>query len=128
MAYAEFLARVRECGGYDDSAEAARITEAVLVALGSRMQPQEAAELGEQLPEELAEMLTADTGTGADWAVHEFVHHVAESTQSDYEDARTHAQSVLSVIGETVSGDELTTILSGLPAAYAELFAYPELA
>lgn len=57
MPYGELLARVRERGGYVDSAEVARITEAVLAALGSRMQPEAAVKLGEQLPKELAEML-----------------------------------------------------------------------
>lgn len=58
MAYEESLARVRERGGYDDSAEAAQITEAVLAALGNRMQLEAAGKLGEQLPEELAQTLT----------------------------------------------------------------------
>ncbi|MGP4043673.1 DUF2267 domain-containing protein [Streptomyces sp. 2A115] len=127
MSYGEFLSQVRERGGYEDTAEVARTAEAVVSALGSRMQPDAARKLADQLPKELATALTAENRPAATWGVHEFVQHVAETTGSGEEEARRHTQCVLTVLGETVSGGELNKLISGLPAGYAELLGHPEL-
>jgi uncharacterized protein (DUF2267 family) len=127
MSYREFLSRVRERGGYDDTAEVARVAEAVVSVLGSRMQPDAARKLADQLPAELATVLTADNRRAATWGVSEFVQHVAETIGSGEEEARQYTQCVLTVLGGTVSGGELNKLISGLPAAYAELLGHPEL-
>jgi uncharacterized protein (DUF2267 family) len=91
------------------------------------MQPDAARKLADQLPAELATVLTADNRRAATWGVSEFVQHVAETIGSGEEEARQYTQCVLTVLGGTVSGGELNKLISGLPAAYAELLGHPEL-
>lgn len=130
MTFREFLAAVREQGGYGDPRETLTVTEAVLTTLGERLQPSAADHLADQLPTELAEILmdAADNAPGRTWGVHEFVRQVAEATGDDGETARVHARAVLTVLAETISGGERNKLISQLPAGYAELFGHAELA
>ncbi|MGC9541302.1 DUF2267 domain-containing protein [Streptomyces sp. UG1] len=130
MALREFLAAVREQGGYGDTPEVLAVTEAVLSALGERLQPVSADHLADQLPIELAEVLmdAADDLPGRDWGVREFVRRVAESTGDDEATARAHAEAVLTVLAKTISGGEVNKLISALPAGYAALFGHAELA
>ncbi|KUM78036.1 DUF2267 domain-containing protein [Streptomyces curacoi] len=127
MPYKEFLAAVRARGAYDDLDEAARVTEAVLSTLGARLQPAVAEHLADQLPTGIGAALTDVGDRGRTWGVGEFVRQVAVASGDDQEAARAHAEAVLTVLGETVSGGELNKIISRLPARYAELFGHAEL-
>lgn len=127
MSYKAFLAAVRVRGAYDDLDEAARVTEAVLSTLGARLQPAVAEHLADQLPMKIGDALTHVGDRGRTWGVEEFVRQVAVASGDDEEAARAHAEAVLTVLGETVSGGELNKIISRLPARYAELFGHAEL-
>ncbi|MBC9724213.1 DUF2267 domain-containing protein [Streptomyces sp. TRM68367] len=128
MIYREFLADVRKQGEYENVDEAARVTEAVLATLGERLPPSVADHLADQLPTEIGEFITGVGTEGRTWGVQEFVHQVATAADDDEETARRHAETVLSTLGNTVSGGELNRLISALPAGYAELFGHAELA
>ncbi|MBC2867135.1 DUF2267 domain-containing protein [Streptomyces mexicanus] len=128
MTYAEFLATVRDQGGYADAEEARRVATAVIAALGERLPQPTAAHLADQLPAEVGELLADAPDQGRSWGVQEFVHRVAEATGDDEEAARAHAEAVLTTLGHTVSGGELNKLISRLPGGYAEFFGHPELA
>jgi uncharacterized protein (DUF2267 family) len=127
MDYGTFLATVRERGDYADD-EAERVTMAVFATLGDRLAPASAEHLADQLPMELAEIINDAQAAPHTWGVREFVHHVAQATGDDERAAERHARTVLSTLGEQVSGGELNKLVSQLPSAYAELFGHPELA
>ncbi|MGW0826136.1 DUF2267 domain-containing protein [Streptomyces sp. NPDC002845] len=129
MTFREFLAAVREQGEYGDTPEVLSVTEAVLSTLGERLQPSAANHLADQLPIELAEVLmdAANDYPGGNWGVQEFVRRVAQATGDDEETSHAHAEAVLTVLAQTVSGGELNKLISQLPAGYAELFGHTEL-
>ncbi|MCF6525227.1 DUF2267 domain-containing protein [Streptomyces sp. JJ36] len=126
MPYGEFLATVRERGGYAPD-EAERSTEAVVGALGRRLPAGAAEHLGEQLPQRLAELLGDAQARAETWGVHEFVAHVAEASGTDEPTAEEHSRTVLSTLADRISGGELNKVLGRLPSGYAELFGHPEL-
>ncbi|MFM9494308.1 DUF2267 domain-containing protein [Streptomyces galilaeus] len=127
MTYTEFLATVREQGGYADNAEAARVSEAVLSTFGDRLQPAVADHLAHQLPLRIGRFVTRVGNTGRSWGVHEFVHQVARAAADDEDTAHRHAEVVLTTLADTVSGGELNKLLSQLPVGYAVLLGHPEL-
>ncbi|MDJ1134380.1 DUF2267 domain-containing protein [Streptomyces iconiensis] len=128
MTYGEFLAGVRERGGYPDREEALRVTEAVVVLLGTRLQENSARHLASQLPAELTEALTHDSGGASTWSEGEFLTRVGEATGAENEAvARKHAEAVCHTVKDTISGGELNKLISQLPSGYAPLFGYPEL-
>ncbi|MER6980826.1 DUF2267 domain-containing protein [Streptomyces carpinensis] len=127
MTYRDFLGAVRQHGEYADLEEAAAVTEAVLGTLGERLQLEAADHLADELPLEIGEFLVGVDDHGRTWGVEEFVHQVAVASGDDEETARPHAEAVLTVLAETVSGGELNKLISRLPSGYAELFGHPEL-
>ncbi|MEU4684990.1 DUF2267 domain-containing protein [Streptomyces xinghaiensis] len=127
MPYGAFLAAVRERGGYSAD-EADRVTRAVLTALGTRLTPDIAGHLADQLPEPLADMINDAEAAARDWGVRTFVAHVAEATGEDEEGAEVAARAVLSTLADRIGRGERDALLSRLPAEYAGLFGYPELA
>ncbi|MDT3397124.1 DUF2267 domain-containing protein [Streptomyces sp. B1866] len=127
MSYGDFLAAVRDRGGYDPD-EAQRVTEAVITTLGERLAPEPAGHLADQLPAPLAEKINDAEAAPHTWGVREFVSRVADATGADEQAAEGHARAVLSTLADQVTGGETNKLISQLPSAYAELFGHPELA
>ncbi|WP_030544829.1 DUF2267 domain-containing protein [Streptomyces albus] len=127
MPYGAFLAAVRERGGYSAD-EAEMVTGAVLTALGTRLTPDSAGHLADQLPEPLADMINDAEAAARDWGVRTFVTHVAEAIGEDEEGAEVATRAVLSTLADRIGRGERDALLSRLPAEYAGLFGYPELA
>jgi uncharacterized protein (DUF2267 family) len=123
MKYDEFLAKVRERGEYADRQEAERVIGLVLGVLAQRLNPDEAADLGAQLPREAATALITPQGRAAAFGVQEFLGRVASGTGATTRTAEWDASAVLSTVAEAVSGGELNDVLSELPSGYAPLFA-----
>jgi uncharacterized protein (DUF2267 family) len=126
MPYEQFLAAVRERGGYTTD-DAERVTGAVVATLGDRLTAEAAEHLADQLPMPLAEILGDARAAPHNWGVREFVGRVAELTGDDETSAEVHARAVLSALADQVSGGERNKLLSRLPSGYAELFGFPEL-
>lgn len=126
MPYEEFLATVRERGGYEAD-EAQTVTRAVVTTLGDRLTTESAEHLADQLPHALAELLEDAGGSAQKWGAREFVAHVSEVTGDDEDTAEDHTRIVFSALADQVSGGELNKVLSRLPSGYADLFGFPEL-
>ncbi|MGY1434894.1 DUF2267 domain-containing protein [Streptomyces reniochalinae] len=122
----EFLALVRDQGGYRDQDETRKVTEAVLGVLAARITADEAQDLADQMPTPLDRPLR---GSGADaeaggeaFGVEEFYRRVAERTSSRTEDARTHTAAVLSALPQAVSAGQVRHVVTQLPEDFAALF------
>ena len=127
MRYDEFLAKVREHGGYAERGDADRTTRVVLGVLGQRLVDGERRDLAAQLPAELQEaVLTAPPQEA--FGVEEFLRRVARELSATEETARWDASAVLTTLAEAVSGGELNQVLTQLPAGYAPLFGKADLA
>ncbi|MFG3256978.1 DUF2267 domain-containing protein [Streptomyces sp. NPDC048172] len=129
MTYGEFLVRVRERASCTDREESERITGAVAVLLGTRLQANSARHLAAQLPGELTAPLTRAGGGAETWTEAEFLERVREATGAESaEAARQQAEAVCCTVRDTVTGGELNKLISQLPSGYAPLFGHPELA
>ncbi|USQ85242.1 DUF2267 domain-containing protein [Streptomyces phaeoluteigriseus] len=122
----EFLAAVRERGGYADNAEGPRVSEAVPSTLGDRPQPAVAGHPADQLPLRIGRFVMRVENTGRSWGVHEFVHQVARAAADDEETAHRHAEVVPTTLAATLSGDELNKPFSRLPVGYAALLGHTD--
>ncbi|MCW3842553.1 DUF2267 domain-containing protein [Micromonospora yasonensis] len=125
MKYEEFVARVRERGEYDSAAEAQQVISVVVTCLAERLQPDEARQLGAQLPTELRDALASAVGGGLRVGVTEFLRKVSDGTGATERTAEWDASAVLSTIAEAVTGGELNDVLTQLPSGYAVLFGRP---
>lgn len=129
MQYDELLARVRERGEYDTSADAERVARAVLTVLGSRMIGDEARDLSSQLPLQIHDALAEQATTpGRDVSTDEFLREVAQRVgTASPETARWGASAALSTVADGITGGALDQ-LSQLSSGRAPLFGHPELA
>lgn len=125
MKYQDFVARVRERGEYDSAAEAQRVISVVVTCLAERLEPDEAHQLGAQLPTELRDFLGSTVGGGLRFGVTEFLQKVSDGTGATERTAEWDASAVLSTIADAVSGGELNDVLTQLPSGYASLFGRP---
>jgi uncharacterized protein (DUF2267 family) len=98
-----------------------RLTHELLAALAHRLLPDEAAELGAELPDELGAILARADGDGR-LQRDELIEALAARLDLDDDDAETATMAVLGVIRETleplVAFDQ---ILESLPADLAQL-------
>lgn len=124
----EFMARVRERGGYASQEETEQVTGAVLGVLAARIPRDEARDLAAQLPDSLSASVEADAGeTAESYGVDEFCRRVADRLGSGTDAAERDAGAVLSTVADAVAGGELNQLISVLPSGYATLFGKPEL-
>ncbi|MGK5551844.1 DUF2267 domain-containing protein [Actinomadura kijaniata] len=123
----EFLARVRERGGYADQDEARAVTVAVLEVLAERVTAGEARDLAAQLPGSLAKALAPERGSADRFGVEEFCRRVAGRVGDGSRAAERDAGAVLSTVADAVSPGELDHLTSRLPSGYAALFGRAEI-
>lgn len=123
MDYSELLSRIEDQAGLDTEG-AEQALAATLTTLAERISEEEAADLASQLPGEVKAQLTGAGGDGEVFAADEFLRRVAEregGVPSD--EARAHAEAVLTTLREAIGGGEFEDILLQLPDDYLELFA-----
>jgi uncharacterized protein (DUF2267 family) len=115
--YARVTARLPETLDVD----AQTVTHEVLAALAERLRPDEAAELGAELPDELGDILAAADGEG-ELQRDEFIENLASRLDLDDDDAEGAASAVLVTIREylepVVAMDQ---VLESLPPDLAQL-------
>ena len=96
-------------------------THEVLRALAERLTPDEAAELGAELPDELGDVLADAHGDGV-LTRDEFIEDVAARLDLDDDDAELGAQAVLGVIREALEPVvSIDQVLESLPSDLAAL-------
>jgi uncharacterized protein (DUF2267 family) len=130
MQYDDFIGEVQQRAQLDSREAALSVTRATLTTLSERIEPGQAENLGAQLPEELGRFL--ETVDDVDRFEYEtFVDRVTEREnvgEYDPADAAFHAQVVVDVIDESVSGSVLEDVRTQLPTdeGYDDLFEVAE--
>jgi uncharacterized protein (DUF2267 family) len=117
----EFYQRVetRLPDGFEQDPEA--LTHAVLAALADRLTPDEAAELGAELPIELGDLLAEASGDGA-LARDEFIEDIASRLDLDDDDAEAGASAVLVSLREVLEPVvAIEQVLETLPPDLAQM-------
>jgi uncharacterized protein (DUF2267 family) len=115
--YARVAARLPETVEVDGE----RLTHEVLETLAHRLKPEEAAELGAELPDELGDILARADGEGRVQR-DELIEEVAARLDLDDDDAEQATVAVLSVVRETLEPlVEIEQILESLPPDLAQL-------
>ncbi|MEU3453500.1 DUF2267 domain-containing protein [Micromonospora sp. NPDC006766] len=125
MKYPEFVAQVRERGEYDSAAETQQVISVVVACLAERLTPDEARQLGSQLPAQLGDFLKSAPGGAPRIGVTEFLDRVSDGIGATERTAEWDASAVLSTIADAVSGGELNDVVTQLPSGYAQLFGRP---
>src|SRR5690242_17398073 len=103
--------------------EAQTVVHEVLAALAERLRPDEAAELGAELPDELGDVLANANGDGR-LTRDELIESIASRLDVDDDDAETATMAVLGVIREALEPVvEIDQILESLPSDLAQLMS-----
>jgi uncharacterized protein (DUF2267 family) len=122
----EFLAAVERRTDVESSNEAYTVADAGLQTLSDRIDQGEAEDIGSQLPSRLADSLTSGPPEAQPFSAEEFVARVETRERDlgtlDDVDGERHAQAVLEVLGEAVSGGELADAREQLPDGFESLF------
>ena len=102
-------------------ADGSRVTHHVLAALAERLSPDEAAELGAELPDELGDILARANGEG-ELTRDQLIEDIASRLDLDDDDAEHVTQAVLSVIREALEPlVAIDQVLASLPPDLAGL-------
>jgi uncharacterized protein (DUF2267 family) len=97
------------------------LTHAVLAALADRLSPEEASELGAELPDELGDLLLAAGGDGK-LTRDEFIEDLASRLDLDDDDAELGASAVLVSLRELLEPVlSMDQVLETLPPDLAQL-------
>jgi uncharacterized protein (DUF2267 family) len=97
------------------------LTHAVLAALADRLSPEEASELGAELPDELGDLLLAAGGDGK-LSRDEFIEDLASRLDLDDDDAELGASAVLVSLRELLEPVlSMDQVLETLPPDLAQL-------
>src|SRR5687767_14106489 len=105
----------------DFEVETERLTREVLHALAERLTPDEAAELGAELPEELGDLLAAASGDGK-LERDEFIEDLAARLDLDDDAAEAGAQAVLQALREVLEPVlSIDQVLETLPPDLAQM-------
>lgn len=119
----DFLGQVQHRAQLPDFDSALRASRATLQTLAERMSGNEPAQLGAQLPRELAEYLRHDgAGSGERFDSDEFLKRVSEREGVDLPVSVYHVRAVIEVLREAVSPGEIRDVLDQLPDDYRRLF------
>ncbi|WP_179166815.1 DUF2267 domain-containing protein [Streptomyces sp. CB03238] len=121
--YDDFLAQVRDRGGYADLEHAEQVLTSALTVLASRLGPNTAAALARQLPAFLTEALESRSPEEPEqFCAQEFCRRMAELNETDLKTARWDAEAVLTCLADTQTRGLTAQILHELPPDYAPLF------
>jgi uncharacterized protein (DUF2267 family) len=125
MDSAELLMRVAARLPETIDAGAEELTHHVLAALAARLTPDEAAELGAELPNELGDILAAAHGDGQ-LSRDDLIEDIAARLDLDDDDAEAGTIAVLAVIREYLEPIvAIEQVLESLPPDLQQLMASP---
>jgi uncharacterized protein (DUF2267 family) len=124
----EFFGRVQNKAHLPTLGEAMQATRATLETLAERLGPDEATDLGAQLPREIRDYLVMSGTTAPEhFSSDEFLQRVClREGGLDLPASTHHARAVIDVLMQTVSPGEVDTMLDRLPEDYRQLFASSE--
>ena len=122
----EFLTGVQRRADIDSREAALAASEATLVTLGERITVGEAQDLAAHLPDRFADAITRESDENPEtYTNNEFVDRVrereSERSAVDKEEARAHAEAVLTSLGERIDEDAWENATAQLPEDYDQL-------
>jgi uncharacterized protein (DUF2267 family) len=121
MHYAQFMQKVQEYSGLENSNEASKVIKATLETMSERMPKTHREHLAAQLPDEMKVFLAK--GKHMEYlTLEEFYRRVGNRADISNHDAVKYAEAVARVLREAVASGELKDILSVFPDEYNELF------
>jgi uncharacterized protein (DUF2267 family) len=94
---------------------------ATFEVLGERISGGEASDIATQLPEKLAELLFRVGGNPEGFGLEAFFRRVAEKEGMDVNKASDHASTVMAVLGQAITDEELADVRSQLPGYFYPL-------
>ncbi len=94
---------------------------ATFETLGERISGGEASDIATQLPEELAELLFRAGGNPEGFGLEAFFRRVAEKEGMDVNKVTDHASTVMVVLGQAITDEELADVRSQLPRDFYPL-------
>jgi uncharacterized protein (DUF2267 family) len=121
MTYESFIEEVGWRAGLGERGTVLRAIETTLEIVGERLDPTLVADLAEQLPRPLGEILTR-RGQHAAFGVEELYEHVKDQEPVRLGIAVEHARVVCELVAEALDGEALGRLRSSLPAPWAALF------
>ncbi len=121
MNYDEFVGRVQNDARLASNGEAVRAIRATLTTLGERLFGGEANDLAAQLPDEIAHYLREPEDRGS-FPLDEFYERISIREGTDLPVAIHHAQVVMAVLNEAITGGGMEDMRAQLPAGYNRLF------
>jgi len=122
MKYKVFLGKVQEGAHLASLEEAVAAARGALSVLGQRLTAEERSDLAAQLPEEIGTYMSGEEPAER-FDLDEFYRRVSEREGVDIPDAVHHAQVVVSVLEEAVSGGEWEDVRGQLPGEFDRLFS-----
>jgi uncharacterized protein (DUF2267 family) len=121
MTAEDFYRRVQARLPDSIEADGSTITAELFHSLAARLKPDEAVELGAELPEEIGDLLAHAHGTG-ELRRDDLIEDLAQRLDLDDDDAETAAIVVLSVVREAIEPTvEIEQVLESLPPDLAQL-------
>lgn len=123
MQRTEFIETVRERTDLDSTDEAETVTVATLQTFGTRVSEGQLEDVAEQLPDELAGVLSVETEQATDLTPDEFLERVeSEERDAGIEgDTEEHVRAVLETFGEVIDEAEWQGVRAQLPDEYDRL-------
>ncbi|HEY2194643.1 MAG TPA: DUF2267 domain-containing protein [Actinomycetospora sp.] len=107
--------------------QAEALTRATLWTLGERITGGEARHIAAQLPVELQTPLVAAEEEAEGFSLDEFIRRTAERAGVDRGTADIGVAAVLATLRDTISGDDVSHMMSQLPLEFREVAAGPRL-
>lgn len=127
MTWTRLLETVRYDGAYPTRERAEQVTVNVLAALGRQLTGDERVDLAAVLPEEAAEVFTAQVPTVEKLTGWSFVKDLAVRTNASPATTRWDTGTVFAVLARLAGPGLLARALAQLPTGYALLFGQAQL-
>lgn len=125
MEYQAFIGRIQDRTGLGEQASL-QVVQATFTTLSDRLAGGAPSNLGSELPERVKTFL-AEEGRGEVFGFAEFKTRLAARMDAEPDVAIRHAQAVVDVVRQAVSGQVVDRVADQLPDDYAPLFEPPEL-
>lgn len=122
MSYEQFLERVMQRAGFEQTEQADKAARATLQTLAERLTKDEKHSLSAELPEPLAQILRTSAHEG-DFDLAEFYERVQRREGGTIHFAVEHTQAVCEALAGVLSEPVLVRLRKHLPEPMAELFA-----
>lgn len=117
----EFVEAVQSRALFDDTADTLRSMRRILAALGMQLSKSCAREVAAQLPEELRPALLRSAKAESS-GLEEFLRRLSLDEHLSPAQAKQRARAVLTVLAESLSPEQLDSLLAELPRGLRGLF------